>query len=651
MMIGKEILGYRVDKEIGSGGFGTVYKVSKTNASGTYVRALKHITLPSERQYNTILNSMGGDYEKADDYFANVLKDIVEEIKILSTLSESGIKNIVRYYENDIIENTSPLSYDIYILMEFLTPFPDYLATRKFTVKDVIQLGKDILSALISCHGKNIIHRDIKDDNIFVSSDGVYKLGDFGVSKSLKDKSHAESIKGTPNFIAPEVYLGKEKYDCTVDVYSLGIVLYSLLNKSRNPFLPDFPAPFTTVDESNAFEERISGKIPKLPICANNKLGEAVLKAIMPRNQRYNSAAEFLTALQNAENSLSASELSEVVNITREQNGGRAATRSSTPTVTIIVDNKPSTENKVKAPATDLGLTIDNTPKISTSAQNQDNSDRTLFVTMSSELNYNNPVSTAGSNGNNQPPVINNPQKVEKTSPQNQQRNFKTSDGKLVDGKKPPKASATPSWLPYLWPLLIVVVYVVVYFVLLPRLILQTSISVIDWLFTNPKKILELLKDPDTLFNPLLLIIGSKILSWILLVAFFASVLFAVHKSQEKKKVDKINPNAILLNRAAKIRATTLYEKVKSISGQDVTIAKNALYKVQDKVSTHSDFGSGSDEVINCENEIAQSFDTIEKMIPALQDSRTVEQANKNIQQECDKIIANLKIRTELKRQ
>lgn len=46
-----------------------------------------------------------------------------------------------------------------------------------------------------------------------------------------------------------------------------------------------------------------------------------------------------------------------------------------------------------------------------------------------------------------------------------------------------------------------------------------------------------------------------------------------------------------------------------------------------------------------------KNIDTIEKMIPALQDGRTVEQANKNIQQECDKIIANLKIRTELKRQ
>lgn len=47
-MIGKEILGYRVDEKIGSGGFGTVYKVSKTNAAGTYVRALKHITLPTK---------------------------------------------------------------------------------------------------------------------------------------------------------------------------------------------------------------------------------------------------------------------------------------------------------------------------------------------------------------------------------------------------------------------------------------------------------------------------------------------------------------------------------------------------------------------------------------------------------------------------
>ena len=86
-MIGKEILGYRVDEKIGSGSFGTVYKVSKTNASGTYIRALKHIVIPSKKQYIKILNSMGGDQNKTDSYFSGILNDIIGEIRILNELS------------------------------------------------------------------------------------------------------------------------------------------------------------------------------------------------------------------------------------------------------------------------------------------------------------------------------------------------------------------------------------------------------------------------------------------------------------------------------------------------------------------------------------------------------------------------------------
>lgn len=323
-MLGKEILGYHVDEKIGSGGFGTVYKVSKTNVTGTYVRALKHIEVPTKRHYVNILNSMGGDSTKADDYFANILKNIVGEIKILSALSESGNQNIVRYYENDVIETHSPKKYDIYILMEYLTPFPEYLDNTSLTVKDVIKLGKDILNALIACHGRNIIHRDIKDDNIFVASDGTYKIGDFGVSKALKDQSRAASIKGTPNFIAPEVYLGKENYDHTVDLYSLGIVLYRLLNNLRNPFLPTFPNAYTSEDEDIAFEARMTGKIPELPNMAKNELGEAILKAIKPRNERYNTAKEFLEALENAEKTLAPIYLAQGIgffNVSQESEG------------------------------------------------------------------------------------------------------------------------------------------------------------------------------------------------------------------------------------------------------------------------------------------------------------------------------------------
>ena len=347
-LTGKTILGYTVVEEIGSGGFGTVYKVSKKNAAGEYIRALKHMTIPTKKQYNDVLNSMGGDYSKADDYFASVLKDIVNEIRILSSLSESGIKNIVSYYENDIVETESPKMYNIYILMEYLTPFTDYITERQITVRDVIKLGKDILTALISCHEQNVIHRDIKDDNIFVANDGAYKLGDFGVSKSLKDKSKAESIKGTPNYIAPEVYLGKEKYDKTVDLYSLGIVLYKYLNYARNPFLPDYPAAFTSADEEQAFEKRMSGEIPSLPCNAKNALGEAVLKAIKPRAQRYNSAEEFLAELCTAEVALDDEYLNLPVGLavrkTSDATAVAEATTIATPEVsneTLVVDSAP----------------------------------------------------------------------------------------------------------------------------------------------------------------------------------------------------------------------------------------------------------------------------------------------------------------------
>lgn len=112
-LIGKNILGYTVSEKLGSGAFGTVYKVIKTNAAGQYVRALKHITIPTEKQYYSVLNSMGGDVSKADSYFSQMLKNIVSEIRILNDLSEKGVQHIVRYYENDILVTDSPRRYDI----------------------------------------------------------------------------------------------------------------------------------------------------------------------------------------------------------------------------------------------------------------------------------------------------------------------------------------------------------------------------------------------------------------------------------------------------------------------------------------------------------------------------------------------------------
>lgn len=314
-MIGKTILGYTVSEKLGSGAFGTVYKVVKSNAAGQYIRALKHITIPTEKQYYSVLNSMGGDVSKTDSYFSQMLHNIVSEIRILNDLSEKGVQHIVRYYENDILVSDKPRRYDIFILMEYLTPLEDFIQHHAFQVYDVVKLGLDILAALQACHQNGVIHRDIKNDNIFVSDKGEYKLGDFGVSKVLKDSSKAESLKGTPNFLAPEVYLGKESYNKSVDLYSLGIVLYRLLNYNRNPFLPKFPEQYFAKDEDAAFEQRMSGQIPAPPSLGGEQIGSVIVKAISGTAERFQTADAFIEALNSAVQQTPDQFLNETINL------------------------------------------------------------------------------------------------------------------------------------------------------------------------------------------------------------------------------------------------------------------------------------------------------------------------------------------------
>lgn len=341
-LVGKTILGYKVTEKINAGSFGTVYKAVKENASGQYIRALKHITIPTQKQYNSVLNSMGGDINKTNDYFASMLDSIVSEIHILDELSERSSSNIVRYYENDIVVTENPRRYDIYILMEYLTPLDEYIEEHPFAVKDVIAMGTGVLQGLQLCHSNHIIHRDIKDDNIFVSARGQYKIGDFGVSKVLKGSSRAESLKGTPGFLAPEVYLGKGSYTQSVDLYSLGMVLYKLLNCGREPFLPHFPEPYSAEDEDIAFERRMSGQIPDLPSLGGKALGQVIVKALSDSETRFQTAEEFLFALTQAAAQTPSEELEKSVQMlvaieSREQS--TSSSRTSSYELTISEDS------------------------------------------------------------------------------------------------------------------------------------------------------------------------------------------------------------------------------------------------------------------------------------------------------------------------
>ena len=306
-ILGRTILGYRVVEKIGSGGFGNVYRVERNNIVGNTTRALKVITLPGENEYIEILNSMGGDREKTNSYFKKELDRVLNEIRVFSLISEKDNHNIVSYYESDV-EQTGEFRYNIYILMEMLTPLTKWLQENNLTVGEGLKIGIDISSGLSICHENNIIHRDIKLSNIFVSKDGTFKLGDFGVSKRMNDTTMAGTLKGTPNYIAPEIYIGQEKYNSSVDNYSLGILLYSF-NKKRFPYYPDFPYEYSTEDEDRAFYKRMKYEELSNPVCAPKTVARIIKKAISKPDERYRKTEQFLEDLMEAKNNLTEDEL------------------------------------------------------------------------------------------------------------------------------------------------------------------------------------------------------------------------------------------------------------------------------------------------------------------------------------------------------
>ena len=97
---------------------------------------------------------------------------------------------------------------------------------KKGTKHHVVEKRLFCACGLVYLHGHNppIIHRDLKCDNIFVNgSDGVVKIGDLGLATMLRARTAPQSVIGTPEFMAPELY--EEEYDDRVDVYSFGMAL------------------------------------------------------------------------------------------------------------------------------------------------------------------------------------------------------------------------------------------------------------------------------------------------------------------------------------------------------------------------------------------------------------------------------------------
>ena len=300
---------WHVVKRLGGGADGEVFKIVRDNHGVQTYSALKVLRTGSWEDCALPPVNAGEDDPGAGGNGSagdNIPEVFMNEIRIMEALR--GAPNIVQI--DDFYFRNGADTSSLYVRMERLTSFVDVMSDHQrsgiqFTIAEVQKIGKDICTALSFCEQKGIIHRDINPSNLYVDKFGDYKVGDFGASKWMETAHSTLMPKGagTISYMAPEIFAGRS-YNNTVDIYSLGLVLYQLLNSGRMPFLPaDGRYNEQEIDAANY--RRLHGEeLPSLAgtnVCGDTvsaRLDGVIRRACDPDSyRRYRTAKEFYDAL------------------------------------------------------------------------------------------------------------------------------------------------------------------------------------------------------------------------------------------------------------------------------------------------------------------------------------------------------------------
>uniref|UniRef100_A0A3P9KW26 MAP/microtubule affinity-regulating kinase 3 n=1 Tax=Oryzias latipes TaxID=8090 RepID=A0A3P9KW26_ORYLA len=195
---------YRLLKTIGKGNFAKV-KLARHILTGREV-AIKIID-------KTQLNP-------------NSLQKLFREVRIMKILNHP---NIVKLFE--VIETDRTL----YLVMEYASGGEvfDYLVAHgRMKEKEARAKFRQIVSAVQYCHQKHIVHRDLKAENLLLDADMNIKIADFGFSNEFTLGNKLDTFCGSPPYAAPELFQGKKYDGPEVDVWSLGVILYTLVSGS-----------------------------------------------------------------------------------------------------------------------------------------------------------------------------------------------------------------------------------------------------------------------------------------------------------------------------------------------------------------------------------------------------------------------------------
>jgi serine/threonine-protein kinase len=239
MLAGKQLKEYLIEKEIGSGAMGTVYRAKNTETGDRVA-------------FKFISSGLDGS--------PKALARFEREMAILKALRHPNIVRLLK---------SGHLSGKPFYVMEYIEgeTLERMLRRRgRMEWEEVVRVGQQICAALQHAHDQGVIHRDLKPANIMLAADGTVKLTDFGIAKGFDQQqlTATNCAVGTASYMSPEQCKGERNLSHKSDLYSLGVLLYEML-VGRRPFQAETTLDMYLAHVEGKFE-RPSREVLDIPI-------------------------------------------------------------------------------------------------------------------------------------------------------------------------------------------------------------------------------------------------------------------------------------------------------------------------------------------------------------------------------------------------
>jgi serine/threonine protein kinase len=275
-------------KLIGKGGYGKVYSGLNTK-DGKHI-AIKEMELGMLRKRVSTTRQSQSSNKDAD--FKNQIGEVTNEISLMQSLNH---KNIVKFLGSEVdIKNKK-----LYIFMEKVSggSIKDMLEMYGPLPESVIlKYVKQVLHGLVYLHQCHVIHRDLKCGNLLITTDGVVKLSDFGVSKKFREavkgvdklksqQTNMQTMIGSPYWMAPEV-VTQSGYGRKADIWSLGCTIIEMAT-AKNPW--DGLSPMAA-----CFQIGEGESLPIIPTTMSEQARAFILECLQRDPQKRPSAEELL---------------------------------------------------------------------------------------------------------------------------------------------------------------------------------------------------------------------------------------------------------------------------------------------------------------------------------------------------------------------